>query len=103
MKNIANKWMKVLGFILAGIGYNTYRFQIAYATTDYAKNAVTAISNELVWVAIGATALAIIKCFVSRAYSMAVVSVLVGGVTSYVLANPGIIQTVGEKFGSFLK
>lgn len=75
---------------------------VAYASTDYAKNAGTWLSDQLFWVGLIALMIALAYLLIKRNYPSAVITVLAGGVILYFIKNPEKIGTIGETIANLV-
>jgi hypothetical protein len=93
---IKGRKIKILSGLLLAITLLLTNVQLAYASTDYAKNAGTWLSNQIFWIGLIFAILALVGCIMKRNYTGAVITVLGSGIILYFIKNPEKISTIGE-------
>lgn len=67
----------------------------SYAS-NYAKNGATAILSEATWVVIVVMVGVAIGCYIKKATVAMITTIVVGGILTFVCANPESVTKVGE-------
>lgn len=94
---------KVMSLIAMSLMLTLANLQVAYADgPEYAHNAATWISGQLVWVAIIAILIALAFCIAKRNLIGAITTVLFGAVVVFIIANPEKIKSMGESIGNVI-
>lgn len=74
----------------------------ASSITQVVRNGINLISDVLGWAAIGVTAFIVFLNFSKRAWVQIAITVVIGGIVSFLLFNLSNIKTWGESLGAVL-
>lgn len=83
----------VIGLMIAFTGLG-----VSFAAgPSYGENIVKWLMEQLVWVAIGATAIAAVIMIMARSWTKMIVTILVGGALSFLFSQPTVMKDMGAK------
>lgn len=73
---------------------------IAFADTDYGKKAGTWMLNQILWGVLVVLGFTLLGCLLKRAYTAAIIDVIVAAIVCYFISNPTKISSIGSSLAT---